>query len=276
MTKRDLTLPITILFLYAASACLNISFRQHLLPQKAEADIIERMFGSLRVFVGDWAFIKAEEYHHRGLPFEKALAYHQGELMSAERASRTGPRKEHTEVAETPHEYAGLYMKLYPQVKVTADSHLKPAEEKEVLPWFYIEVAFNPYDIRGYVLGAYWLDRVGRREESFKFLREGEKNNPGSAQILSALGELYFREGDYDDAAIYLERARRLWLEGRGVNVASNSYMDSDRIFAFDLLASLYTRKGDYKKALQLYRELLKFGSTPAILQKIKEIELKI
>lgn len=271
--KRHLTLPLIILFLYAASACLNASFRQHLLPQKAEADIIERMFGSLRVFVGDWAFMKAEEYHHRGLPFEKALAYHQGELMSAERAARAGQHKEHAEAEEATREGIGLYMKLYPQVKVTADSHLKPADEKEVLPWFYIEVAFNPYDIRGYVMGAYWLDRVGKREESFKFLREGEKNNPDSAQILSALGELYFRENNYEDAAMYLERSCRLWLEARGVNTVSNSYMDSDRLFAFDLLATLYARKGDYKKALQLYQELLKFGSTPAVLQKIKEIE---
>ena len=51
-----------------------------------------------------------------------------------------------------------LYSRIYRAVKVTEDSHLTPAHEKEVLPWFYTEVAFNPHDIRGYVLGGYWLE----------------------------------------------------------------------------------------------------------------------
>ena len=267
--KRQLTLPIIVIFLYAASVFMNASFRQHLLPAGTQQDIIERIFGNLRVFVGDWAFMKAEEYHHRGLPFEEAIAYHKGESLFAGREHH----EEDAEARKIAQGNSGLYAKLYSQVKVTGDSHLKHEEEKEVLPWFYVEVAFNPHDIRGYVLGAYWLERVRENNESLKFLQQGEKNNPGSAQILSAIGELYAKEGNYEKAAIYLERSCSLWLEGKGVNAVTNSYEESDRLFAFDLLASLYVRQGKDDKALDIYRELLKFGPNPAILEKVSKIK---
>ena len=38
-----------------------------------------------------------------------------------------------------------------------------------------------------------------------------------------------------------------------------NAYSDSDRLFAFDLLASLYIRKGDSGKAVNTYKEFLKY-----------------
>jgi len=267
--KRQLSLPMIVLSLYAASVCLNASFRHHLLPAKQGADIVERVFGNLRVFVGDWAFMKAEEYHHRGLPFEGALLYHEGESLSAEYRRR----EESREVHEAAAPLRGLYEKLYSQVKVTADSHLKPEEEKEVLPWFYVETAFNPHDIRGYALGGYWLTRIGRNDEAVKFLKGGEKNNPDSAQILGSMGEIYMKEGDEADALVCLERSRRLWLEGKGANKAMNKYEESDRLFAFDLLASLYARKADYAKALEIYTELLKFGPNPGISTKIETLK---
>ena len=262
-----------ILLAYAASVCLNASFHHYLLPPRAEADIIQRIFGGLRTFVGDWAFMRAEEYHHRGLPFEDALAYHSGESMLTEVQQHGGDHEEGPATNKARQQNMGLYQKLYLQVKVTADSHLKPAEEKEVLPWFFIEVAFNPHDIRGYILGGYWLDRVGQREEGFKFLRKGESNNPDSAQILSAIGELYFKENNYEDAEMYLERSCWLWVEAKGTNRVTNKYEERDRLFAFELLADIYLKRGENKKALQLYQELLKFGPNPAVEGKLKKIE---
>lgn len=270
--KRTLSLPIIILLAYVASVCLNASFRQHLLPRKSEADIIERIFGNFRIFIGDWSFMKAEEYHHRGLPFEQATAYHKGESMFAEREQHA-TEPEHEEANNLLPQKTNLYSKLYSQVKVTGDSHLKPEEEKEVLPWFYVEVAFNPHDIRGYILGGYWLERVGKYNESLKFLQNGIRNNPDSAQILSAIGELYFKKKNYENAAMYLGRACYLWSGAKAPNVVINTYEESDRLFAFDLLASLYIKKGDYDKALKIYTELLKFGPNPAILDKVKKLQ---
>ncbi|MDD5136608.1 MAG: tetratricopeptide repeat protein [Candidatus Omnitrophica bacterium] len=258
-----------ILLAYAASICLNAYFKHDLVSPKAEADIIQRIFGGLRVFVGDLAFMKAEEYHHRGLPFESALAYHQGESPFAGHEHNEALRK----IDNTFERKTSLYYKLYSQVKVTKDSHLKPGEEKEVLPWFYVEVAFNPHDVRGYVLGGYWLERLGKNDEALKFLKEGNRNNPDSADIMAAIGSLYFKEGNDEKAVTYLERACRLWREGRDTNAASNKYEESDKLFAFDLLGSLYARRKEYSKALDIYTELLKFGPNPVIVEKVKKLE---
>ena len=56
----------------------------------------------------------------------------------------------------------------------------------------------------------------------------------------------------------------------------SNRYEESDRLFAFDLLADMYLKKGENKKALQLYKELLKFGANAAVSRKIAAIEGKL
>ena len=158
-------------------------------------------------------------------------------------------------------------------MKVTDDTHVNPAEGKEVLPWFYVEVMFDPHDIRGYILGGYWLLQMGRYEDSMKFLMEGKKNNPNSAEILTSIGEVYYRRNEFDEARSYLARACQLWLEGKPPNVPSNQYMTGDRFLAFDLLGSLYERKGFYEDAIKIYDMIYRIDKNPAIFEKIKRVQ---
>jgi len=258
--------------MYVATIALNASLVSQLVLPKEKQDIIQRMFGGLRGFVGDWAFMKAEEYHHRGLPFMEAHAYHQGESLSAEMSQRS-----ESNIHETEHGKRGIpndiFSKVYAAVKVTEDSHLKPSEEKEVLPWFYVETAFNPGDLRGYVLGGYWLERMGRIDEALKFLKEGQRNNPKAADILASIGWIYYKKNNIDMAMDYLSRAHELWLEGKYPNEITNQYAKSDMFFAVDLLAGLYERKGNYRKAMKLYQELYAIEPNNAILEKMNRVK---
>jgi len=263
VTKK-IFIPASIGFLYAAAVLLNFYFHNNLIKTKEEADIIERMFGGMRGAIGDWAFMKAEEYHHRGLPFLKAMAYHEGESPFA--------GEEHHEEHVAGSAEQGLFSKIYSSIKVTEDSHLKPSEEKEALPWFYAEVAFNPNDIRGYVLGGYWLQRLGKLDESMRFMNEGLKNNPNSASISAAIGTLYFKMNRQDDAARYLERARGLWIEGQFPNDAGDRYAQSDRYFALDLLGSIYEKEHRYPEALKVYEEAYQLSPSKVILNKIERL----
>jgi tetratricopeptide (TPR) repeat protein len=259
-----------IILLYAAAVQLNSFFKNSFLEKGNGPDIIQNIFGGMRSFAGDWAFMKAEEYHHRGLPFMGTLAYHHGEsTLMAE--VRGGNMEEHHHAEEE--QKNDIFSRIYRAVKVTEDSHLVPSEEKEVLPWFYSEVLLNPHDIRGYVLGGYWLERIGRYDESLKFLKEGDRNNPDSAQILTLIGKIYFHDKKIEEAIVYLEHARELWLKGGGLNVVTNQYMESDRIITFDLLGYLYENEGQHEKALEVYGELSKFWKSPALEEKI--IKLK-
>jgi len=265
--RKILIIPISVLMLYASGMILNFYFHHNLIRMKEDQDILERMFGGLRGAIGDWAFMKAEEYHHRGLPFLKAMAYHEGESPFA--------------TEEHHHEEAGadkavnkdFFSKIYSSVKVTADSHLKPAEEKETLPWFYIEVAFDPNDIRGYVLGGYWLQRLNKFDEGMRFMKEGLKNNPNSASISAAIGMLYFQAKKIKDAAQYLERARTLWKAGQFPNDSQDRYSRSDQYFAFDLLGGIYEKAKEYPKAITVYQELYNMQPNSVVLEKINRLK---
>lgn len=260
--------------IYAASIPLNMALKCHFVKPSNEADIIQRMFGGLRGLVADWAFMKAEEYHHKGLPFLKAMEYHKGETFASEisqGAGHSGEEEHHHEHGEAAKK--DLYSKLYSAVKITEDTHLKPAEEKEVLPWFFVEVAFNPHDIRGYTLGGYWLQRMGRGEEALKFMEEGVKNNPDSAMILGAIGWIYFQREDWQRAAEYLDRASILWLSGKEPNIIRTQYERSDRYFALDRLGACYEKLGRTEDALKIYNVLDQLEPTKPLEEKIKRLK---
>jgi tetratricopeptide (TPR) repeat protein len=265
MRTRTL-LPITALIIcYAATVYFNMFFYGTFVAGKQEAGLIQKMFGGLRVFVGDWAFMKAEEYHHRGLSFEEAMAIHAGESFTAEEHDH-----EHGHAAPVKRD---LFSRIYGSVKVTADAHLRPAEEKEVLPWFYVETAFNPHDIRGYVFGGYWLARIGKFAESIRFLKEGERNNPDSARIAGNIGMTYYKHKDTEKAFVYLEKARQLWVAGKGENAVTNKYVESDLDFTFDLLGNIYESKGNAAEALKVYKEAYALKPSGAIHAKIERLE---
>ena len=266
--RRISFLPIIIIILYAATIPANVCFKSMPIARQHSADIIQNIFGTMRDFVADWAFMKAEEYHHRGLPFMKAMAYHADESLSEEEGHH-----EHEESAAARAQ--DLFTKIYSSVKITGDSHLKSAEEKEALPWFFIEVEFNPNDIRGYVLGAYWLQRMGRLDESLKFLEAGQKNNPDSAAIKAALGHVYYKKGDIGPAVNYLEKARELWHGKLPVNAVSDRYAITDKYFALDLLGSIYENSGKYDAAVEIYNELYKFQPNEALGEKIKRFKVE-
>lgn len=263
----------SIALLYAATLPLAASFNRAPLENNKEPDILQNIFGGMRSFVADWAFMKAEEYHHRGLPFVLSAAYHEGESsLMAEAGGAETDEHHHSEGSEKK----DIFSRIYGTVKVTEDSHLAPAQEKEVLPWFYTEVTFNPRDIRGYVLGGYWLEKVGRLEDSMKFLKEGLAENPDSAQIYGSIAELYYRGNKFDEAVFSLEQARALWLKLKPPNIITNQYMESDRLNTFDILGSLYEKKGQYEKALEVYGQALNFGERPVIKEKIIRLKNRI
>jgi tetratricopeptide (TPR) repeat protein len=272
--KKAFALPAIIVILYAAIVPLNIALKREFVKPVQEQDVIQRMFGGLRALVADWAFMKAEEYHHKGLPFMDAMKYHGGESFVQEVAAHGEAEAEHKH--EHAHAPQGLYSKIYSSVKVTEDAHLKPAEEKEVLPWFFVEVAFDPHDIRGYTLGGYWLQNMKRPDEALKFLKEGEKNNPDAAMIIGSIGWIYFQKNDLQKAAEYLDKASRLWLEGKPPNDVSTTYQRSDRYFAIDRLGSVYEKMGRIDDAMKVYEVLYQLEPTKPLGEKIERLKSEI
>jgi tetratricopeptide (TPR) repeat protein len=271
MEKARAFIPVAgAILIYTLTIPLNALFKDAMPAEHKRPDVIQNMFGGMRSFVGDWAFMKAEEYHHRGLPFAGAASYHHGESTLMSEVNGAG-KEEHRDEGAAGRQ--GLFSRIYRSVKVTEDSHLAPADEKEVLPWFYAEVLFNPHDTRGYVLGGYWLERLARGDESLAFLKEGLKNNPRSARIIASIGSFYYRNGRKQEAGPYLESARSLWLKGAGENMVTDKYAESDRFVAFDELAHLYEETGRPAQALEVYKELHGFSQIKAVEDSIIRLE---
>ncbi|OIN98868.1 hypothetical protein AUJ66_00150 [Candidatus Desantisbacteria bacterium CG1_02_38_46] len=263
-----------VVILLLIPALLNIPLKNYFHPQEeyAQQDLIYRMFGSLRGLLADWAFIKGEEYYHSGLPIRGLRTA--GCLQIEMSKSREGHPEEREHEHETEEQVkSDFYSNLYSQIKITQHTHLSYAEEKEVLPWFYLQARFNPHDIQGYVLGGYWLRRLGKPEEALRFLKEGEACNPASAQILTEIGALYYKQKGYNQAIEYFERARQLWLTGKPPNLVTNDYASSDRIYTFHLLGYLYEKTGKPLLAAQVYTELYSFEPMRTfLLDKIKKL----
>jgi len=277
MNKRHIPLFPFFIILYVLTLMLNVPLKKYSYDPTHE-DLIYRMFGSLRGLIADWAYMKGEVYFHGGMPLYKTMKekdvcadIEAGKVINPASVSR-GEDHDHDTDAD---QNKDLYSKLYSNIKVAAHEHLPYAQQKEILPWFYIQVRFNPHDIEGYVEGAYWLKRLSKYAESDRFLREGEKNNPGSARIKTMIGDEFFRAGKYEEALPYLEQALVLWKEGKSPNIMQNDYERTDRDYTYTALAETYELTMQYEKAVSVYKELITIEPQrgPALLKKMETLQ---
>jgi tetratricopeptide (TPR) repeat protein len=85
------------------------------------------------------------------------------------------------------------------------------ADAREILPWIKLAAELDPQKVDTYTVGAYWLRQMGKNEEALQFLREGQRANPESSEILFDLGCCYEERRDNDAARRLWELAWRRW-----------------------------------------------------------------
>lgn len=82
----------------------------------------------------------------------------------------------------------------------TAHTELTGAGVDEMLPWLRIAAELDPQRVETYTVAAFWLrGEMKRPHDAEAFLREGQRANPDSVEILCELGRLY-RENFRDNA----------------------------------------------------------------------------
>ena len=96
---------------------------------------------------------------------------------------------------------------------MTVHTHLDDARSREVLPRLRMAADMDPHEIDTYVTASYWLRRtLNKPEEAEEFLREGQRANPDSFEILLELG--YVDDSNrhhYKDARQLFELALQKW-----------------------------------------------------------------
>ena len=87
----------------------------------------------------------------------------------------------------------------------TKHTELTGAGAHEILPWLRVAAELDPQRVETYTVAAFWLrGEMKRPQDAEAFLRDGQRANPDSAEILLELGQLY--RDNYKDVA----RARNL------------------------------------------------------------------
>lgn len=160
--------------------------------------------------------------------------------------------------------------------RVTEHTHLAKGQEREILPWLRLAAELDPQRVDTYTVAAYWLrERLGKVKEAEEFLREGQRSNPDSYEILFELGRLY-QDGLHD-----VQRARNVWQlalrkwEQTEPRKKEPDYLEREKIAVH--LARLEEAAGRFERAIELLELGMQASPNSAALQKqIDELRGKL
>jgi hypothetical protein len=160
--------------------------------------------------------------------------------------------------------------------EITDHTHLKPGQEREILPWLRMSAALDPQRIETYIVSSFWLrTKLNKVDEAEAFLRDGLRANPNNPEILFELGRLY-NENRKDPARArnLFELALRCWRETE----VSKEEPDLRLLGSIAMhLARLEEDAGHWAKAIE-YLQLVKPTSPmPELVQKqIDDAKIKL
>ena len=240
----------------------------------------------LKVLLGDGRRMFANHF------FERAdISFHSGYYPSIfDRREQPGKtamasgKDEHTAHDEAAHEKEMSFMgeprdwieRFGRHFRVTEHTHLAHGQEREILPWLRLSAELDPQRVETYTVAAYWLrENLGKVKEAEEFLREGQRNNPDSCEILFELGRLYH------DGLHNSERARNVWgfaLRKWDEQEARNENPDNYQLRQIVLnLARLEEEAKHFERAISLLERGKKASPSPdALQQQIDEIREKM
>lgn len=281
---------------------------------RRNSSAVAQMLGGFRTSMSDFMYIKTELYLHGGVgyaPHRHDEVASSAELAEEAHASHDGHGHPHAHAHEHEHpdgcagtptlipeadrDFRGFVGRLHRQVKPwrdPGDPHIL-ADGRELLPWFRLMTASDPQYIRGYVAGAFWLQREDR-DAAFAFVEEGLAKNPDSFQLLVSRGLLRLKQARQigTPAATsleILEAARQDFLQGAelallqrpagiadediGQNDAWERYQENDALAACQLAATLTRTLGDPEGAAELARRYRIFFPDSAPLREAAELD---
>jgi len=255
---------ITLLF-FLTPAIDNYRYNFFSKKGVAQEDMFYKTLGDIRKIFSDYSYIKADLYFHGGI-------YKKDEKECAKTEDAHGEDKcaDDNEHFHKKNDKLSSVSKIsiLPYIgeiiRISKHMHLHGKEEQEILPWLYYSTRLNPENIDAYVTGSYWIgQRLNKPDEAIKFLREGLIHNPGSWEIYTQLGEVYFvNKKDYKKALFNFEKAYGL------ITDKNSDKFGKRELYSF--LAASYENFGDIEKVLELYRKILAlFPQDKAVQKKI-------
>lgn len=239
--------------------------------EQRNSSAIANILGGIRTSMSDMVFMKTERYLHSGVAYDAHMNTGAMAQSGAIESKETG--EAHIEAATiiptAEHDFRGFIGHLHRTVKPWKD----PSEEHEhtagteLLPWYRVMTLTDPHNIRGYMIGTWWLiteaeadmahhaahdhehphehthdglpmtgnpdDPHGYFAEAVKFIEEGIQKNPKAFQLHNMHGRALIAAKREDEAMESFRRAAELGLAQRPKTDADNSpfwsmYKDTD------------------------------------------------
>ncbi|MGF1571985.1 MAG: hypothetical protein ACFCU1_02835 [Sumerlaeia bacterium] len=258
---------------------------------------VARLFGELRSSMSDIVFLKTERYLHGGIGYtahmevaksvqaeSEALDAHQAEVGLSPDELQDDEEDDHsgtpTLIPPAEKDFRGIVGYFERQVRPWQDPSLPHVHTsgKELLPWYRVMTLSDPKNVRGFMIGSYWLSTTGKYSEAREFLSEGIKNNPESFQLPLYRARIILKEIQYtrqrtadENAMSSLELAlqdqmiqdfvlsaelvlkhRPKDFDMREFNPQWTDYMEDDAGAAIRLAVSVLRKEERLKEALDL------------------------
>ncbi|MDX2177509.1 MAG: hypothetical protein SF028_13675 [Candidatus Sumerlaeia bacterium] len=269
---------------------------------------VARLLGEFRASMSDMMFIKTEKYLHGGISYAPHMDLDRtaqtGELahkggkpedvhgphevggasgMAALELEdeEEGEEEEHAGVETlipTPDkDFRAFIGALHREVKPWRDPSLDHIHDSgtELLPWYRLMTLSNPHNVRGYMIGAWWLKGFGTDEqkaEAVKFLEEGLRNNPKAFQLWLMMGYLLRQDGQHAEAMEYFHKAAELAASTRPADGTATpgwtDYKEEDARAAMRLSVLSEREYGDPANAPQLAAKYLESLGEDGVLQR--------
>ncbi len=164
--------------------------RSHTLRSERNSSALARMLGEFRTSMGDILFLKTERYLHNGVAY--SLHLNENELANAsDNAGATDDSEAESIIPSEEKDFRGFVGDLHRAVKPYQDADVPHAhtDGAELLPWYRVMTLADPYNVRAYSVGAWWL-KSKNPEEGMKFIEEGIEKNPDAFQLYLMKGKL--------------------------------------------------------------------------------------
>ena len=219
---------VAVLFVLGMGGILT----DHVLPQLADPGGLtgaqqERMekvasaslFGQFRTSMADYLWLKADKYMHRGVEL-RGMTEQEKQLASTDKVGsnpndpmKIVHREETTVVPSKANDWRGhigdIEREVTPYMDMSNHGH---ADGREALPLFRLMTWSNPHFVKGYIVGAAYIDVDQKHtDKAIDFLKEGETNNPQSIEIKTELAFFFTRKKQqYDLAMPYIYQVLKL------------------------------------------------------------------
>ena len=206
-------------------------------PSRAKSgNLLNIVMGDARRMFANHFFVKADVYFHSGYYptiFDEGRT---NEIHIAEQAGNEskadGKPEDELSFLGPPRDWIEAFGRNFFN---TQHTELTGAGANEILPWLRIAAELDPQRVDTYTVAAFWLrGDMKRPQDAEEFLREGQRANPDSAEILFELGRLY-RENSKDTV-----RARNLFqLAERKLEAQEKNSGEPDLPLKRQILVSL-------------------------------------